>query len=88
MAFSHITYTRYFLKYFFVPSLLPSLLISVSALSLVTRGESLLLKTPPPLTSRYGGSSTAFAVKLWNALPHVIRQSPSANVVKRKAKSF
>ncbi|PZC81529.1 hypothetical protein B5X24_HaOG212453 [Helicoverpa armigera] len=59
---------------------------------LVPRGKpcrsssSLLLRVPPHTSSRYDGSFTVRAVRLWNALPHSIRDSTSLDVFKRRIK--
>lgn len=56
---------------------------------LVPRGKpcrsssSLLLRFPPHSSSRYDGSFTVRAVRLWNSLPHSLRDSPSLDVFKK-----
>lgn len=47
---------------------------------------SLLLKAPAHCSSRFGGSFTAMAVRLWNNIPHEIRASTSLNMFKSKLK--
>lgn len=48
--------------------------------------SSLLLRVPPHASSRYGGSFTVHAVRLWNSLPNTIRGSSSLDVFRRRIK--
>lgn len=50
--------------------------------------KSLLLKFPPHTSSRYGNSFTVHAARLWNSLPHDIRDSPSLSVFKKRVKDY
>lgn len=47
---------------------------------------SLRLMAPSHCSSRFGGSFTSKAVRLWNSIPHDIRASTSINIFKRKVK--
>ncbi len=48
--------------------------------------SSLLLRTPRHSSSRYDGSFTVRAVRLWNSLPHCIRASTSIGAFKGRIK--
>ncbi|KAJ8733365.1 hypothetical protein PYW08_001663 [Mythimna loreyi] len=48
--------------------------------------NSLLLRTPFHTSSRYDGSFSVTAVRLWNSLPLSIRDSPSLEIFKRRIK--